>query len=83
MEVIRLAPQSPALTMSIHMHAVMTTYVCVSAIVCTEILRVVYNLQSVAFPEGQIRRCPRLIVVQRHERSDPSCRKHQFVEKYP
>lgn len=56
---------------------------CVPAIVCTEILRVVYNLQSVAFPEGQIRRCPRLIVVQRHKCCDASCRKHQFGEKYP
>lgn len=43
-----------------------------------EILRVVYNLQPVAFPEGQIGRRPRLVVVQRHKRSHTSCRKRTF-----
>lgn len=45
------------------------------------LLRVVYNLQPVAFPEGQIRRRPWLVVIQRHKRSDASCRKHIFGEK--
>lgn len=45
--------------------------------VAAEILRVVYNLQPVAFPEGQIGRCPRLVVVQRHKRCHASCRKRK------
>lgn len=38
-------------------------------------LRVVHNLQPVAFPEGQVAHCPRLVVVQRHKCSDASCKK--------
>lgn len=47
-----------------------------------EILRVVYNLQPVAFPEGQVRRRPRLVVIERHKRSNASYRKHTFGEQY-
>lgn len=53
--------------------------------VAAEILRVVYNLQPVAFPEGQIGRCPRLVVVQRHKRCHASCskRKRRGKKKQP
>lgn len=38
------------------------------------LLRVVDNLQLVAFSKGQVRRRPWLVVVERHERSDASCK---------
>lgn len=82
MEAIRVAPQSPAPLLRAG------AAMCARKSVCSppppsspgdattaEILRVVYNLQPVAFPEGQVGRRPRLVVVQRHKRGHASCRR--------
>lgn len=86
MEAIRVAPQSPAplLRAGAAMCArksvcpPLHTHTCPSFPgdgATAEILRVVYNLQPVAFPEGQVGRRPRLVVVQRHKRGHASCRR--------
>lgn len=82
MEAIRVAPQSPAPLLRAGAAMCARKPVAPPPIpsflgdgVTAKILRVVYNLQPVAFPEGQVGCRPRLVVVQRHKGGHASCKR--------